>query len=382
MNSKILIITNYGYGGIYALLKIFTKFLAKKKIKFDIACYAPFRIFKNLSFSLFGLNKPKIKEIEFGDFKYLCAGTKFPEFEQNTYSGKVLEELIKKYDLVINISGTVLYGYLAYKNNIKLIHWVASSVYDDRRARIIQSSYLRKIFDKIFVQKKILKNEEEILNYKNQKIFTISEYSKNSLQKISNSSEVKILNYAVDTKIFYPLKKRSINKKNFSIGFAGRLDDPRKNISFLISLFDNLKKTYPGVKLKLLGDRQNKFKNISGIETNAFFDDFKKLNKFYNDVDLFIIPSHQEGLCITGLEAMATGSVVLSTNCLGPKDFVINNKTGFYLEKKLNQFQDKINLLLNDHYLYKNYSHNSIELVKQKYSMTNFESQIKNVLNV
>ena len=97
---------------------------------------------------------------------------------------------------------------------------------------------------------------------------------------------------------------------------------------------------------------------------------------------MFIIPSHQEGLCITGLEAMATGSVVLSTNCLGPKDFVINNKTGFYLEKKLNQFQDKINLLLNDHNLYENYSHNSIELVKQKYSMTNFESQIKNVLNV
>ena len=382
MSLKILIITNYGYGGVYALLKIFTKFLSKKKIKFDIACYAPFKIFKNLSLSIFGLNKPKIKEIEFDNFKYLCVGTKLPEFEQNTYSGKALEELTKKYNLIINISGTVLNGYLAYKNNIKLIHWVASSVYDDRRSRIIQSSFLRKIFDMIFVQKKILKNEEEILNYKNQKIFTISEYSKNSLEKISKSSEIKILNYAVDTKIFYPLKKRSINKKNFSIGFAGRLDDPRKNICFLISLYDNLKKTYPGVKLKLLGDRQNKFKNISGIETNTFFDDLEKLNKFYNDVDLFIIPSHQEWLCIAGLEAMATGSVVLSTNCLGPKDFVINNKTGFYLEKKLNQFQDKINLLLNDHNLYERYSHNSIDLVKQKYSITNFESQIKNILDV
>ena len=44
--------------------------------------------------------------------------------------------------------------------------------------------------------------------------------------------------------------------------------------------------------------------------------------------DLFVIPSHQEGLCIAALEAMACGVPVVSTRCGGPEDFVIPGQTG------------------------------------------------------
>ena len=128
------------------------------------------------------------------------------------------------------------------------------------------------------------------------------------------------------------------------------------DITVLNSAYDKLYETLIklGFKASEIPNYLQRANEINSQSVKGLTADFEKLNKFYNDVDLFIIPSHQEGLCITGLEAMATGSVVLSTNCLGPKDFVINNKTGFYLEKKLNQFQDKINLLLNDHNLYEN----------------------------
>jgi glycosyltransferase involved in cell wall biosynthesis len=44
--------------------------------------------------------------------------------------------------------------------------------------------------------------------------------------------------------------------------------------------------------------------------------------------DLFVIPSHQEGLCIAALEAMACGVPVVSTRCGGPEDFVLPDRTG------------------------------------------------------
>ena len=45
-------------------------------------------------------------------------------------------------------------------------------------------------------------------------------------------------------------------------------------------------------------------------------------------LDLFVIPSHQEGLCIAALEAMACGVPVVSTRCGGPEDYVIDGITG------------------------------------------------------
>jgi glycosyltransferase involved in cell wall biosynthesis len=45
-------------------------------------------------------------------------------------------------------------------------------------------------------------------------------------------------------------------------------------------------------------------------------------------LDLFVIPSHQEGLCIAALEAMACGVPVVSTRCGGPEDYVIDGVTG------------------------------------------------------
>ena len=44
---------------------------------------------------------------------------------------------------------------------------------------------------------------------------------------------------------------------------------------------------------------------------------------------MFVIPSHQEGLCIAALEAMACGCPVVSTRCGGPEEFVVEGRTGY-----------------------------------------------------
>jgi glycosyltransferase involved in cell wall biosynthesis len=53
-----------------------------------------------------------------------------------------------------------------------------------------------------------------------------------------------------------------------------------------------------------------------------------QLANLLQSVDVFVIPSHQEGLCIAALEAMACGVPVVSTRCGGPEDFVLEGQTG------------------------------------------------------
>jgi len=53
-----------------------------------------------------------------------------------------------------------------------------------------------------------------------------------------------------------------------------------------------------------------------------------QLAQVLQGLDLFVIPSHQEGLCIAALEAMACGVPVVSTRCGGPEEFVLEGRTG------------------------------------------------------
>ena len=46
-------------------------------------------------------------------------------------------------------------------------------------------------------------------------------------------------------------------------------------------------------------------------------------------LDVFVLPSHQEGLCIAALEAMACGCPVVSTRCGGPEEIVLDDETGY-----------------------------------------------------
>jgi glycosyltransferase involved in cell wall biosynthesis len=49
-------------------------------------------------------------------------------------------------------------------------------------------------------------------------------------------------------------------------------------------------------------------------------------------LDVFVLPSHQEGLCIAALEAMACGVPVVSTRCGGPEEFVVDGETGLLVD--------------------------------------------------
>lgn len=127
------------------------------------------------------------------------------------------------------------------------------------------------------------------------------------------------------------------------IGTVGRLDPVKDQIT-LVQAFIHFVKTYPAVRNKVRlvivggGSQLPKLRELS---TEADVEDLIWFAGERNDVaeimqtlDLFVLPSINEGISNTILEAMATELPVIATNVGGNPELVIDNKTGYLVEKQ------------------------------------------------
>ena len=85
-------------------------------------------------------------------------------------------------------------------------------------------------------------------------------------------------------------------------------------------------------------------------------------------VDVFVIPSFQEGLCISALEAMASGCPVVTTRCGGPEEFVIDGDTGRVVDFEPNDMASAIMELVSDRVLRKSIALRARAYIEQRYS--------------
>ena len=96
------------------------------------------------------------------------------------------------------------------------------------------------------------------------------------------------------------------------------------------------------------------------------------LAALYRSLDVFVIPSHQEGLGIVGLEAMASGVPVVSTQCGGPEVFVRNDETGYLVRSNPDDMARAIFQIIQDRDKRNLMSLNAQNLVKLEYSHSVF----------
>jgi len=101
--------------------------------------------------------------------------------------------------------------------------------------------------------------------------------------------------------------------------------DPRKNVLFLLDVFEQVVSKFPDAKLVLAGNHKNdKFYpgfsarlaelNLgSAVIQLGFFPD-EKLPKLYQAADLFVFPSLYEGFGLPVLEAARSGLPVIAGN--------------------------------------------------------------------
>ncbi|MDD1640435.1 MAG: TIGR03088 family PEP-CTERM/XrtA system glycosyltransferase [Methylococcaceae bacterium] len=127
------------------------------------------------------------------------------------------------------------------------------------------------------------------------------------------------------------------------IGTVGRLDPVKDQIT-LVQAFIHLVNTYPAernkVRLVLVGAGllQPKLRELSleaGIDDLIWFaGERNDVADLMQALDLFVLPSINEGISNTILEAMATELPVIATDVGGNPELVINNQTGYLVPKQ------------------------------------------------
>jgi glycosyltransferase involved in cell wall biosynthesis len=178
----------------------------------------------------------------------------------------------------------------------------------------------------------------------------------------------------VDTTIFFPDVKKVIPGR---IGFSGRLDDPRKNITLLLQAIKYCKDKGLNITADLIGNKPDAklqaHVDYMGLTDSINFIPYiphEELPLHLRILDVFVIPSHQEGLCIAGLEAMASGCPVISTRCGGPEEYVIEGQTGYLVNFDTESMGNAISKIVNDRNLRLRLSENARLFVKKHYNLS------------
>lgn len=149
-----------------------------------------------------------------------------------------------------------------------------------------------------------------------------------------------IIKNGIDTRefLFSSKKRESVRNKNYwenkiIIGHVGRFNS-QKNQLFVVKVFQEFIKLQKNAKLIFIGvgEEQEKIRNYvknSLIEKDIIFlgvrDD---VNKLYQGMDLFLMPSLFEGMPVTLIEAQASSLPCLVSNSI-THDVMVTNRISF-----------------------------------------------------
>ncbi|MDD3436887.1 MAG: glycosyltransferase family 4 protein [Candidatus Gastranaerophilales bacterium] len=270
---------------------------------------------------------------------------------------------------------------LLTNKNIKLVHIHNAS----------RGSFLRKIFvfniAKIFRKKVIIHIhgaefdlfynkspdliKKLITNTLNQAdlIIVLSQEWKSKITDICSNKNIKILYNPTIIKDIQHIKSDYVN-----FLFMGRLGK-RKGTYDIIEAAKYIKN--PNVIINLYGDGDiEEFQNL--INDNNLQDKVKirgwisgdKKEEVYGDSDILLLPSYNEGLPMSILEAMAHGLSIISTPVGGIPEAVEDGTNGFLIQPgDYKALAEKIDLLASDTSLREKMGSESYNIAKEKFDI-------------
>lgn len=164
-------------------------------------------------------------------------------------------------------------------------------------------------------------------------------------------------------------------RSNQLVTFSGRFIQ-RKGIDFLLKAWKDVIKDIPDAKLILLGDGPlfSDMKSLAaelGISGSVDFrGHVHNIADFLQATDIFVLPSLQEGMPNSLLEAMACGLPVVATRIGGVVDIVKDGGNGILIEPADTQgLADRIVRLLNDSEFARKIACNAFQTIKNSYSI-------------
>lgn len=181
------------------------------------------------------------------------------------------------------------------------------------------------------------------------KTIAISKEVKDHLTKDFNRSEnqIQIVTSGVDVGRFSKISGQEIKqfrekynlKDEVVIGIVARLSDV-KGIDILISAMKAVIKTFPSAKLFIVGEGKEEanlkqmVRDLSLNDCIQFLPIVNQTSEILSLFDIFAMPSRQEGLGLSIMEAQASGVPVVASNVGGIPTLIQHNVTGILVPKE------------------------------------------------
>ena len=301
-----------------------------------------------------------------------------PQFFLSELFDEFSEKKLKKCDLFIGWSS------FSEKTILKAKSFGAKTVLERGSSHIIfQNDILKLEYKKNNITNGLLPHpkiiEKELREYESSDFIMVpSSFAKDTfIKRKIKAKKVLQLPYGVDLLEFYPEKKFD-NK--FRVIFCGSISI-RKGSHYLIQAFQSL--NLKNAELWLVGEVQfclkQILKNILSSSDIKFFKPVrqKELRWFYNQSNVFVLPSLEEGMATVLLQAMSCSLPIICSKNSGGGDLISSGEGGFVL-KTISIEEIKKSIL----YIYENTKEGKImgeknlKKIKKNYTWNNYGNNI------
>lgn len=359
-------------GGVPTMTRFVARCLREGGYEPVLAHYEPYSLNPALSVPLTRLPGGRIGTTQRTVFDGCTAhgiGAWFPEFEFTHYlPTRPWRALMARCEAHVCVSGNALAALPFARTGRPFLAWVATPWAEDRVERVRGFPPLRRAVDRL-INTPVLRRLERYVIARGT-VLALSEYTRARLDALAGRPVVHgVLPQPVDTTRFRPAPERVVPGR---IGFIGRLDDARKNIPLFVETVRRCRARGLDVRGLLIGGRPatvaagDMAEYIEVVPYSAH----EVLPMYLQTLDVFVIPSHQEGLCIAALEAMACGAPVVSTRCGGPGEFVHDDETGYLVDHDAEPLAAAVARIVADRARRSRLGDNARALVETRYSDT------------
>ena len=185
-------------------------------------------------------------------------------------------------------------------------------------------------------------------------LFGDKEYDKGTVYLLNNAIDLDKFKYNEDIRISKRIEL-GIRPETFVVGHIGRFVK-QKNHSFLIDIFNEIKKKHDDSILLLAGqgplmnEIKEKVNDLALENSVKFLGQRNDANELYQAFDLFLLPSLYEGLPVVGVEAQASGNLCFLSNDMTKETKVLDSTKFMSLD---NSAEEWANEILKDYSTYK-----------------------------
>ncbi|MDP2218374.1 MAG: glycosyltransferase family 4 protein [Methanolobus sp.] len=226
-------------------------------------------------------------------------------------------------------------------------------------------------------------------------IIAVSEFTKKEIVSVYsvNSTKVKTIYNGIDlNKVDVDDDEIKSIKSELGIAdkkillFVGRINDPRKGLTFLLESFKLVLERQNVVLLVVGKGDQTDLKEIvrlMGISQNVIFTGFvdeEALRKYYSVCDIYVCPSKLEGFGLTLLEAMLARKPIVATNVGAIPEIIENTINGIIVESgNTSAMADAIYMLLQNELMVERMGKDNYIYLNNNFGWQKCATEISNV---